>query len=330
MATNLTPQYLEAEAEFKKAQTAEDRLACLKKMFALVPKHKASEKLQAELKTKISEAKDEVEQERKNPKKVGVSYKIPKQGAGQYVVVGGPNVGKSRLLTRLTRATPEVAPYPFTTREPYAGMMEWEDVRVQLIDTPPITPDYLESYLSSMVRTADAALLTVDLGDDDGPFAAEAVLERLAQVKTVLVGQPPADNPDPTVQHVRTLLVANKIDLPDAADRLEIVREMFGPRFPIHVVSLEQGTGVEELRDAIYRFLNMIRVYTKKPGKPADMASPYTCPAGSTLLEMAALVHRDFTDQLKSARLWGTGVPDGLTVPRDHVLHDKDVVELHV
>src|SRR5271166_5049866 len=174
MAVNLTPQYLEAEAEYKKAQTAEDRLACLKKMFTELPKHKASEKLQADLKTKISEARDEVERERKSPKKVGVSHKIPKQGAGQYVLLGGPNAGKSRLLTRLTRATPEVAPYPFTTREPHAGMMEWEDVRVQLIDTPPITADFMESYLSSLVRSADAAILMVDLGDDDSPFGAEA------------------------------------------------------------------------------------------------------------------------------------------------------------
>src|SRR6516165_3320995 len=197
MAVNLTPQYLEAEAEYKRAQTAEERLECLKKMWALVPKHKASEKLQAELKTKLSEAREEVEKERKSPKKAGVSHKIPKQGAGQVILVGGPNGGKSRILTRLTRATPEVAPYPFTTREPHAGMMEWEDVRVQLIDTPPITADFMESHLSSMVRSAEACLLVVDLGDDDGPLAAEAVVERLAQVKTILAGQPPSPYPLP-------------------------------------------------------------------------------------------------------------------------------------
>src|SRR6266849_3434079 len=235
MAANLTPQYLEAETEYKKAQTPEERLACLKRMYSLLPKHKASEKLQADLKTRISDARKEIEQERKSPKKVGVSHKIPKQGAGQYVVLGAPNTGKSRLLTRLTRATPEVAPYPFTTREPYAGMMDWEDVRVQLIDTPPITADYLEGYLSSMVRSADAALLLVDLGDDDGPFAVETVIERLAKTKTHLIGDRQrapveAHGSQPVGLATKTLVIGNKADLPGAANRLEIVRELFGSR----------------------------------------------------------------------------------------------------
>jgi small GTP-binding protein len=330
MAANLTPQYLEAEAEYKKAQTPEERLACLKKMYSLVPKHKATEKLQADLKTKLSAARDAVEQARKSPKKGGVSHKIPKQGAGQYVIVGAPNAGKSRLLTRLTRATPEVAPYPFTTHEPHAGMMDWEDVRVQLIDTPPITADYIEGYVSSMVRAADGTILIVDLGDDDGPFAAESVLDQLARTKTVLVGEVPQNTEDYSIQYVKTLLVANKIDLPGAADRLEILREMFGTRFTIHAVSAEHGTGLEELRHAIYNFLNVIRVYTKQPGKPPDLTSPFTCRAGSTLVDMAALVHRDFAQNLKSARIWGTGVFDGQNVGREHILHDKDIVELHV
>ena len=329
MAVNLTPQYLEAEAEYKKAQTAEQRLECLKKMWTLVPKHKASEKLQAELKTKISETKAEIEHDRKSPKKGGVSYKIPRQGAGQVMLLGGPNAGKSRILGRLTRAAPEVAPFPFTTHEPCPGMMEWEDVRVQLIDTPPITADFMEGYVSSMVRAADAALLVVDLGDDDGPFAAEAVLDRLAQVKTVLTGQPPSEVADPSIHYTRTMLLANKLDLPGAADRLDVVKELLGSRFPIQALDAESGHGLEETRTTIYRFLNVIRVYTKRPGKPADKDSPFTCPIGSTVQQLAELVHRDFADKLKSARIWGTGVFDGQTVTRDHVLHDRDVVELH-
>jgi ribosome-interacting GTPase 1 len=330
MAANLTPQYLEAEAEFKKAQTSAERLECLKRMYTLLPKHKASEKLQADLKTRMSELRKEVDKEQKSPKKAGVSHKIPKQGAGQVVFLGGPNTGKSRLLGRLTRATPEVAPYPFTTHEPHAGMMDYEDVRVQLIDLPPITGDFLESYIASMVQAADAALLFVDLGDDDGPFAAEAVIERLAQAKTILCGQVPQEMEDPAQRHVKTMIAANKIDLPAATDRLEIVREMFAPRFSIQTLSAEIGTGLDELRAAIYQSLNVIRVYTKQPGKQPDMNSPFTCPAGSTLVEMASLVHKDFAEGLKSARIWGTGVFDGQSVKRDHMLHDKDIVELHL
>jgi ribosome-interacting GTPase 1 len=330
MAANLTPQYLEAEAEYKKAKTPEERLESLRKMYQLVPKHKASEKLQAELKRKISEARDEAE-EKRSAKKGGVSYKVQRQGAGQYIIVGAPNCGKSRLLTRLTRAAPEVAPYPFTTREPHVGMMEWEDVRVQLIDTPPITADYMEGYLSSMVRRADAAALMLDLGDDDGPFAAEAVIEKLRQTKTVLTGEKPTNaDHDLTIDYTRTLIIANKSDVAGAADRLAIVRELFGSRFHVQVIAAEHGTGLEELKAELYRFLNVLRVYTKKPGKPPDLTSPFTCPIGSTLLELATIVHRDFAESLKSARVWGTGVFDGQSVPRDHVLHDKDVVELHV
>lgn len=329
MAVNLTPQYHQAEDEYRKAQNAEERLAALQKMWQEVPKHKASEKLQAELKQKLSLAKKECDREKQTTKKTGVSYKIPHQGAGQIIVVGAPNAGKSQLLVKFTHAHPEVAAYPFTTREPHAGMMSWEDAHVQLVDTPPITADFMEPYVSSLVRAADASLLMVDLADDDGPFAAETVLERLASVKTVLIGQPPAQIDDPSIHYSRTILGANKVDADGAADRLAMVQEMFAFKFPIHAFSAEHGTGLEELRMALYKWLNVIRVYAKAPGKPPDMKAPFTVPIGSTVHAFAGRVHKDFVDQLKSARIWGAGVFDGQSVGREHVLHDKDVVELH-
>src|SRR4051795_4672802 len=178
MAVNLPPQYHDAEAEYKKARTPEEKLAALKKMWVILPKHKASEKVQVILKTKISEVNDEIETAKAGPKKATASYKIPRQGAGTIVFLGGPNGGKSSLLRKLTKATPEVAPYPFTTREPVPGMMDFEDVRVQLIDLPPVTPDHFEPFVTDLTRAADAALLFLDLSDDDGPSATQAVIDR--------------------------------------------------------------------------------------------------------------------------------------------------------
>jgi ribosome-interacting GTPase 1 len=330
MAVNLPPQYHDAEAEYKKARTPEEKLAALKKMWVILPKHKASEKVQAILKTKISEVTDELETAKAGPKKSAASYKIPHQGAGTIVFLGGPNAGKSSLLRKLTKATPEVAPYPFTTREPVPGMMDWEDVRVQLIDLPPITADFFEPHITDFARSANAAVLVVDVGDDDGPFAAETVMERLRERKIHLVGTPPEADDDPTVFHVRTLLVANKTDADGSTERLDILREMIADRLPILPVSADRGDGLAELRTRLFELLGVIRVYAKPPGKPADMTAPFTIHAGGTVLDFAEKVHSDLAEQLKSAKVWGSAQFDGQTVKRDHILMDRDVVELHM
>jgi uncharacterized protein len=330
MAVNLPPQYHDAEARYKKAQTPDDKLIALKEMWVLLPKHKASEKVQADLKTKISELTDQIEQTKLGPKKAAPgTYKFPRQGAGQVVLLGPPNAGKSLLITKLTKAAPAVAPYPFTTREPTPGMMDYEDVRIQLIDLPPITADAYEHFITDITRSADAALLFLDLADDDGPAATQASIDRLKIARRELVppGSPPTD--DPTVYALPTILVANKCDDEAAELRLELAREALNLPLTQQVISAERGTGIAELRKAIYDALGVMRIYTKQPGKPADMTSPFTPPIGSTVAELAGRVHRDLEDAVKSARIWGSGVFDGQTVGRDHVLNDKDVVELH-
>jgi ribosome-interacting GTPase 1 len=331
MAVNLPPQYHDAEARYKKAKTPEEKLVALKEMWVILPKHKASEKVQMDLKTRISELNDEIEHAKSGPKKpVHGTHKVPKQGAGQVVFLGPPNAGKSRLISRLTKAAPQVAPYPFTTREPVPGMMDYEDVKVQLVDLPPVTPEHYEHFITEITRAADAALLFLDLADDDGPAATQAVIDRLKVARRELVRDAASGGDDPTTYHLKTLLVANKGDDEAADIRLEIAREAFGDRFPLLVVSAEQGPGVEELRKAIYDLLGVMRIYTKQPGKPPDMTSPFTTPIGSTVAELAGRVHKDFEEGLKSARVWGSGAFDGQTVGREHVLHDKDVVELHL
>lgn len=330
MAVNLPPQYHDAEARYKKAQTPEDKLVALKEMWVILPKHKASEKVQADLKTKISELTDQIEQAKLGPKKAAPgSYKFPRQGAGQVVFLGPPNAGKSLLMTKLTKATPTVAPYPFTTREPTPGMMDYEDVRVQLIDLPPITADAYEPFITDITRSADAAILFLDLADDDGPAATQAVIERLKLARRELVPPGSSMPDDPTVYALPTLLIANKCDDEAAELRLELARESLNSPLPLRLISADRGDGVGELRKAIYEALGVMRIYTKQPGKPPDMTSPFTPAIGSTVAELAGKVHRDLEETVKSARVWGTGVFDGQTVGREHILHDKDVVELH-
>ena len=253
MPANLTPQYKKAEEEYRRAQTPEEELRCLELMLREIPKHKGTDKLQAELKAKISKAKQEAEHAKKAGKKGHHGPHIQRQGAGRATILGGPNAGKSQLLAKLTRATPEVAPYPFTTREPQPGMMPWEDVQVQLIDTPPITADVFDPNMLGLIRGSDLALLMVDVGTDDGIEALQPVLDRLNQTKTRLAKESYLDEDDVGLSFTQTFLVLNKIDLPGCDDRIALLKEFCPLDFREFRISAEHGTGLEELRNAIYR-----------------------------------------------------------------------------
>ena len=331
MPANLPPQYIKAEDDYRRATSPAERLETLRELFRLLPKHKGTEKLQCDLKTKISRAREELEGGKGGAgKKSGVSYKVPSEGAGQVVLVGPANTGKSALLASLTNAKPEVAPYPFTTRAPYPGMATWRDVRFQLVDLPPVTADFLEPWMPGLVSSADAALFVVDLADDDLIDSAEIALSRLAEAHVELVGELPFDSEDEMLRHVKTVVVANKSDSEGASDRLAILREFYGARFPIVEASATLGLELDSVRSVAYDALGVIRVYTKVPGKPADRSKPFTVPVGSTVLDLAREIHRDFEQSLKFAKVWGSGTFEGQTVRRDHELQDTDVVELHV
>jgi uncharacterized protein len=330
MPANLTAQYLKAEEEYRRATTPEEELQCLQVMMKEIPKHKGTDHLQADLKSKIAKLKRELAAETSSGKKTH-GFRIPRQGAGTAILLGAPNAGKSQLIASLTRATPEVAPYPFTTTTPAPAMMPWEDVNVQLVDTPPITADYMDSHLHGLVRAADLALLMVDLADDNGIELCQDVLDRLAQTKTRLAAKSSLDEQDVGLSYTKTFLAPNKIDAPGAAERLKLLHELLPLEFPEYVISAKHGTGLEALRAAIYGAMDVVRVYSKLPSaKEPDRDRPFTLRRGSTLTEMAGMVHKDFLAGLKFARVWGSAVHDGTQVKGDYVLHDRDVVELHM
>lgn len=323
MPANLTPQYLEADRKFKTATTPQEKLAALEEMLATIPKHKGTEKMQADLKRRIAKLRAQAQQ-RKSVGRGRPFYHVDREGAGQVVLVGAANVGKSALLRALTNAQPEIADYPFTTRAPLPGMMAYENVQVQLVDLPPITPELTEGWLYGIVRTADAAALVVDLSSDDLLSATEQVRGLLAQARLALV----ADPREPGEK--RALAVANKLDAPGAASRLTLFREFVGDRLPVYPLSALHGTGVEGLRRALFELLGVIRVYSKPPGRKAETAAPFILKRGATVLDAAEAIHKDFVARLKYARLWGRNEFQGQMVGRDHVLEDGDIIELHV
>ena len=325
MPANLTPEYLEAEKQLKSATTTEQKIMALEQMLATIPRHKGTEKLQADLKRRLSKLRNA--QDKRPVSRVGLMHRVEKEGAGQVVLVGPPNSGKSLLLRSLTHAMPEVADYPFTTRVPLPGMMAFEDIQIQLVDLPPVHPDFPESWLYQIIRNADSALLVVDLSDPDLLEDLETTLGELQKAKVSLGAGPHPNSPGWIT--MKTVLVGNKLDSSGAADDLEILKELYGARFPILQVSAKSAETLEGFRRAVFELLELVRVYTKAPGKKPDLAAPYVLKRGSRLLDLAAQVHHDFVTQLKYARVWGHGRFEGQMVNRDYQLVDQDMIELH-
>lgn len=330
MPANLTPQYREAEERYRQAKTPEDKLAGLEEMLAIIPKHKGTEHIQGDIKQRISKLKKQEEQKTSHGRRT-VLYHVDREGGGQVVLVGPPNSGKSKLLSRLTNAQPDIGDYPFTTHLPFPGMMEYEDIKIQIVDMPPITEEFAEPWMTAIARNGDGVLLVLDMSDGLVLDEIESILGIMEKFRVLLYGWDKPIPPDETGVLVpkKTILVANKMDQPDSPDDLEIVRELYGDRFPIAPVSSNTGQGLEDLKQQVFRMLDVVRVYTKIPGKPADMKAPYVVPRGTTVEQLATMVHKDFTQKLKFARIWGTSKFEGQMVSRDHVLEDRDVIELH-
>ncbi|MEA3369206.1 MAG: GTPase [Candidatus Ratteibacteria bacterium] len=327
MPANLTPQYLEAEKYFREAKTKEEKLVALEEMYALLPKHKGTDKLKAQIKQRISKLK---KTEDKKAAKASEALLIEREGAGQLALVGPPNSGKSSLLAALTKAKPKVGPYPFTTTLPFPGIMEYEDIQIQLVDLPPITDAGLEGWHFNTIRNCNALLFVVDTEDADVLSETEEVIEQLKSRRVKLVKKGGEKGAPVGTVYKETLLIANKMDSQLALDNLSVLEEFFGDKFRIMPLSILDDHKLEKLKKNIFSMLKIIRVYSKPPGKPPDLDKPFTLPLGSSVTDLAKAIHKDFTSGLEKARLWGSARFNGQAVPYDYVLKDKDIVELHI
>jgi ribosome-interacting GTPase 1 len=327
MPANLPPQYYEAEKRYRQAKTPQEKIEALEEMFSVMPKHKGTDRLRAELRTKIAKFYEEAEKRPMVGRKGSLLYYVKKEGAGQAALVGLPSTGKSQLVTTLTGASSPVADYLFTTRLPIPGMMEFENIQVQLVDLPAITAPDVSSWLPNIVRNADLLLMVVDLTRE--PVAqAETVVEWLAGSRIGVEGDSMRAE-EVTVQK-KGMIVANKIDAPGAAEGYRALESRYRGDLPAIPVSALRADGLEDLRRAIFRALDVIRVYTKAPGQKPDLADPVVLKRGSTALDAAESVHKDFGRNLKYAQVWGSGKFAGQRVKRDCVLQDGDVIELHI
>ncbi len=368
MPTNVSPEFKKAQDQYRKARDPADRLRLLREMLSTIPKHKGTEHLQAEIKTKIKELTDETAGPRKGAARTGPVQVIRPEGAAQVSLLGPPNSGKSSLHRALTGSHAEVGPYPFTTQAPLPGMLMHEDVPLQLVDLPPVSAEFMEPWLPNTLQPAHAALLVVDLREADCAECVVAIRERLDARRVSLSddwgGRLPAglvpegwgegsaaakahqavpkaplpaaassadqlDFEDPFRIVLPTILLFAKADLGFDPQEEAVLQELAGTRFPALAVSAQTGLGLGRLGPLLMRGLAIVRVYTKAPGKPPDHRRPYTLFAGDTVEDLARLIHRDLAASIHHARIWGSGKFDGQQVGGDHVLADGDVVEIH-
>jgi uncharacterized protein len=331
---NLSPEYKAAEAAFRKTREPRERLECLREMLRTIPKHKGTEHLQADIKARIKELTEELEGGRRGGggARTGPALVIRPEGAAQIALVGPPNAGKSSLHARLTGSEARVAPYPFTTQYPEPAMMTHEDVHFQLIDLPAVSPEHPVPWLAGALQTADAAIFVIDPTDP-------ACLEQVEDVQRILASKRVTlthdwgkldEEEDAFVTRLPTLLLANKADLEaDPGAELQALIELEHLRYPAMAVSAVTGFGLGEVGPWLFERLGIVRVYTKSPGHAPDKSRPFTIRRGQTVAHVARLIHKDLERTLKYARIWGRSGFDGQHVGHEHVLADRDVVELH-
>lgn len=291
MPANLSPEFRAAEAEFRKAREPRDRLHWLREMLRTIPKHKGTDHLQAELKTRIKQLTEGLAGPKKGGAHGGPLTAIRPQGAAQVALIGPPNAGKSALHAALTGSHVQSGPYPFITRYPQSGMLPFEDTLFQLLDLPAIHADHPVPWIGGTLQQGDACLLALDLSDPDCVDQMRGLHEELGRRRIYLSSRwpgsvspgnvPEEEHPspdDPFALVLPTLMLATKADLiPNLADELLVFKTLTGLEYPVVPVSVVTGLGLDKIGPWLFRELAIVRVYTKALGRAPTRTDPSPC-----------------------------------------------------
>lgn len=327
MPVNASPEFEKAESRYRQAGTPTEQLSALQEMLRLVPKHKGSEKVQSNIKRKLSTLRREMAQSKSSGGQAD-PFHVPAGGAGQVTLMGLPNTGKSSIVAAVTQAPVKVADYPFSSPAPVPGMWLWQDVQIQMVDTPAVTVDHAPGGMINLLLHSDVVAVVADAADSASLQQVETALEILSQRRVELFDCPAVDIPDNDLRGKPGLLALTHADRV-SADEIDTMAELLDGRLTVCGLDCITGEGFDVLADHLWRLLHIIRVYTKRPGQQADRKDPFTLPVGATVEDLARAVHRDLPDRLKFARIWGQGHHDGQQVHRTAPLGDRDVVEIH-
>lgn len=327
MPANLPPEYIQAELRFRAAKTAEEKLEILRELMSLVPKHKGTEKLRVELKRKWTKLQEEAQQQQKKKGARGPAYDhIAREGAGQITLVGLPNCGKSSLLAAVTHAKPEIADYPFSTFRPTVGMMPFEDIQIQLIDLPPLS-EYTEPWAYSLIRNCDTVALLIALASANVEEDYLTTLDWLEKARIRLAGRSTSLSGGGGIK--RAIVLGLKSDAEEAEESFAKLRDLVGGDFALAALSTLSGAGLEEMKRLFFESLQIVRVYTKKPGEHFKKEQPYVLPVGSTVIDVARAIHQELAEKFKYARVWGSAEFQGQRAERHHTIKDGDLLEFH-
>ncbi len=389
------PANLPAEAKHKwreasQARRPQEKIEKLQEFLSLVPKHKGTENLRAQVKRKIAILRKEIaEKKRKKAGVGGPKFFVEKEGDAQIVILGSTNVGRSSLLSLLTNAKVEISNYSYTTKEPTPGMFQYQDLQFQIVEAPALMEGSADRgtwglQTLTAARNTDGLILMIDLSRDpveqlsliSGELGKARILTRKpkarveierkymgARLKIILLGRLVGCTSKDVEQLLKSygirdatvkiqgeatiddvedaifegtvyrpaIIIANKVDLPTAAERIEQLKDLVGEEMKILAVSCKAKSGLEKLGSEIFEMLDIIRVYTKEPNERFPSKKPFTIRRGSTILDLAKRIHSDFYKQFSYAKVWSKRLRfSPQKVGGTFTLEDSDTVEIHM